>query len=140
MERLPQEIIDEINALEGMRADRIMAKYGHLLGDAEHCHSAAILRQLVIYRLQEKFYGIKLSKQCRDWMERESPGATLGIKDKGVGAGARLVRYWKGEKHEVLVRDDGTYEHSGMVFKSLSAVARAITGTQWNGKLFFGVK
>ena len=42
--------------------------------------------------------------------------------------------------HEVSAVGDGTYEYNGAVYKSLSAVARLITGTRWNGKLFFGVK
>jgi len=47
---------------------------------------------------------------------------------------------WKGKKYEVVVLGDDKFEMSGEVYSSLSAVARAITGTRWNGKLFFGVK
>jgi len=54
-------------------------------------------------------------------------------------AGTRLIREWQGVEHCVTVRDDG-YEYQGRPYKSLSAVARAITGTRWNGWLFFGLK
>ena len=54
-------------------------------------------------------------------------------------AGTRLIREWKGVEHCVTVLDDG-YEYQGRPFKSLSAVARTITGTRWNGLLFFGLK
>jgi hypothetical protein len=54
-------------------------------------------------------------------------------------AGTRLIREWKGVEHCVTVLDDG-YEYQGRPFKSLSAIARAITGTRWNGLLFFGLK
>ena len=52
----------------------------------------------------------------------------------------RHVRFWKGERYETTVRDDGRYEYNGEIYSSLSAVAKAITGTHWNGRLFFGVK
>jgi hypothetical protein len=53
--------------------------------------------------------------------------------------GTRLIREWQGVEHCVTVRDDG-YEYQGRPYKSLSAVARAITGTRWNGWVFFGLK
>jgi hypothetical protein len=54
-------------------------------------------------------------------------------------AGTRLVREWQGIEHSVTVRDDG-YEYQGRPYKSLSAIARLITGTRWNGWVFFGLK
>lgn len=54
--------------------------------------------------------------------------------------GTRYQRVWKGKKYEVIVLGDGTFEYDGTVYQSLSAIAREITGTRWNGKLFFGVK
>ena len=54
-------------------------------------------------------------------------------------SGTRLIREWQGVEHCATVRDDG-YEYQGRPYKSLSAVARAITGTQWNGWTFFGLK
>jgi DUF2924 family protein len=53
--------------------------------------------------------------------------------------GAQLIRDWRGVEHRVVVLADG-FEWQGRRYKSLSAVARAITGTQWNGWAFFGVK
>ena len=48
--------------------------------------------------------------------------------------------YGKLRRYEAVVRDDGRYEYDGEIYSSLSAVAKAITGTHWNGRLFFGVK
>jgi hypothetical protein len=53
--------------------------------------------------------------------------------------GTKLLREWRGMTHEVTVVDSG-YEHQGKRYRSLSAVARAITGTQWSGPLFFGLR
>ena len=52
----------------------------------------------------------------------------------------RIPRMWKGRKYEVVVRGENKFELDGVYYTSLSAVARAITGTRWNGKIFFGVK
>ncbi len=58
--------------------------------------------------------------------------------DKPV-VGTQLIREWQGVEHKVTVRDDG-YEYDGRPYQSLSSVARAITGTRWNGWVFFGLK
>ena len=54
--------------------------------------------------------------------------------------GTRLLRVWKGRQHEVIVDTDGKFIYRGKRFRTLSAIARKITGVQWNGKQFFGVK
>jgi len=56
-----------------------------------------------------------------------------------VGAVTRLVREWKGITHEVTVVEGG-FEYQGRRYRSLSAAARAIAGTRWNGPLFFGLR
>jgi hypothetical protein len=53
--------------------------------------------------------------------------------------GTRLVREWQGRTYEVLVLDGG-FSWQGASYRSLSAVARKITGTPWSGPLFFGLK
>ena len=53
--------------------------------------------------------------------------------------GLRLVREWRGETHTVLVLEDG-FEWNGERRRSLSAIAREITGTRWSGPRFFGLK
>jgi hypothetical protein len=57
----------------------------------------------------------------------------------GPVVGTQLIREWRGVEHKVTVLADG-FEWEGRRYKSLSAVARAITGTRWNGLTFFGVK
>ena len=57
----------------------------------------------------------------------------------GILPGTRFVRIWKGCRYEVLAQEKG-FEYDGRIFRSLSAVAREITGTRWNGRLFFGLK
>jgi hypothetical protein len=54
-------------------------------------------------------------------------------------AGTRIVREWQGQLHEVSVLDSG-FEYQNQRFRSLSEIARQITGTRWSGPLFFGLK
>jgi len=59
--------------------------------------------------------------------------------DRKPVAGTRLLREFQGVEHIVTVTVEG-YEYRGRPYKSLSAIARAITGTRWNGWVFFGLK
>ena len=52
--------------------------------------------------------------------------------------GNRIVREWHGVKHEVIIRNNGV-EYQGVIYRSLTAVAKKITGGHWNGRHFFGV-
>ena len=56
-----------------------------------------------------------------------------------IKPGTRLVRVWKGKRYNVIIRSGG-YEFEGKLFKSLSQIASDITGTRWNGWVFFGLK
>ena len=53
--------------------------------------------------------------------------------------GTRLIRNWKGKRHSVLVKTDG-FEYQDRIYTSLSQIANDITGSRWNGHLFFGLK
>lgn len=57
-----------------------------------------------------------------------------------VKPGSKFIRMWKGEPHEVTVLGGGRYQYREAVYPSLSAIANLVTGTKWNGKLFFGLK
>src|SRR5262249_59794598 len=69
----------------------------------------------------------------------KASGATRIRAGPELQAGARLVREWQGRTYEVLVLDEG-FSWQGRHYRSLSAVARTITGTAWSGPLFFGLK
>ena len=56
-----------------------------------------------------------------------------------IKSGTKLLREYQGEKHEVIATEEG-FRYRGKTYSSLSMIARKITGTRWNGKLFFGVK
>ena len=60
-------------------------------------------------------------------------------RDINFAPGTVLLREWGDREHKVAVTADGLFEYEGGTFKSLTAVARQITGTHWSGPLFFGL-
>jgi DUF2924 family protein len=69
---------------------------------------------------------------------KETGAATVRARPE-LRPGTRLVREWQGRTYDVLVVDDG-FSWQGTRYRSLSAIARKITGTAWSGPLFFGLK
>lgn len=91
----------------------------------------------------------ELLRQTLGWHLQASAQGGLGnaarrrLKNGGaaspLAARSRLVRVWQGETHQVTVLESG-FLYQGKTWRSLSAIARAITGTSWSGPLFFGIK
>lgn len=102
------------------------------------------LESRLAYRIQELAYG-GLKPETLRRLEKlaEQVGgkgsARRKRQDRMPMAGTRLVREWQGVEHTVTVTGDG-FDWQGRPYKSLSAIARAITGTRWNGPLFFGLR
>jgi hypothetical protein len=96
----------------------------------------------VAYRIQELAYGgLKPATRARldALADALDPKAARKRVVNGPVVGTQLIREWRGVEHRVAVLADG-FEWEGRRYRSLSAVARAITGTQWNGWSFFGLK
>jgi len=96
------------------------------------------------YRIQELAFG-GLSKETLERLDAladklESKGSRhrSSLTNRPI-AGTRLIREYQGVEHSVTVRHED-FEYQGRPYKSLSAIARHITGTQWNGLIFFGIK
>lgn len=78
-------------------------------------------------RLKKLVSGYKRNPRCfDDNIQRLKPGT-------------RLVKIWKEKRHSVLVLADG-FEYDGRIYSSLSEIAATITGSRWNGWVFFGIK
>jgi hypothetical protein len=92
------------------------------------------------YRLQEKAIG-GLKPSTRHLLERwgRNGGPLAEPARTRLKAGTVLVREWHGVTHRVTVLDDG-FDFDGERFRSLSEIARKITGVRWSGPLFFGLK
>lgn len=102
--------------------------------------SPELLRLGIGYKLQEQRLG-GISRSTRSLLRQVAERTGLGSAKplpRKLTPGTRLVRDWHGVGHTVIVLEDG-FEYDGKHWKSLTAVAKAITGNQWNGPLFFGL-
>jgi len=109
-------------------------------------YNRRFLESRLAYRIQELAYGgLKPEMVARlEALGEELFGNNGRPKRSRDGehrpiAGTRLIREWNGIDHVVTVRPEH-FEYQGRPYKSLSAAARAITGTRWNGWVFFGIK
>lgn len=91
------------------------------------------LARAIAFRLQAAHHGIK------DTVEPGRGFSRISALTDGLGGPTVLRRLWEGQDHEVIKEGDA-YLYAGKTYASLSAVARAITGTRWNGWAFFGLK
>ena len=111
--------------------------------DASPHLSRDLLLRAVAYRIQEVAFGglrPERQRQLRQIAQRFNQTGEIRQRPRlELKSGTRLVREWRGRTHEVLVLDDG-FSWQGTHYRSLSAVARKITGTRWSGPLFFGLK
>ena len=102
----------------------------------------ALLELGIAWKIQERAYGglrtttrRKLSNLVRT-LDQE--GDLVPERQRVLRPGARLIREWHGTTHTVLVVEGG-FEWQGKTWRSLSAIARAITGVRWSGPRFFGL-
>lgn len=104
------------------------------------------LESRLAYRVQElAFGGLKPETVRRlEALGEQLDGSNITLRriradrDRPI-VGTRILREWQGVEHVVTVTADG-FEWQGRPYRSLSAIARAITGTRWNGWTFFGLK
>ena len=136
-------ILTQVAALPAMPTDKLKAMWRELTGTEPPPYNRTFLVKRLAYRLQELAFG-GLSAQAErrlDDLADELDGKKKP-KPKDMTApiaGTKLIREWQGVQHEVTALAEG-FEWQGRRYQSLSAVARAITGTRWNGPLFFGLR
>jgi hypothetical protein len=111
--------------------------------DAAPRLSRDLLVRAVAYRLQELAFGGLAAEPQRRLRKiaqevKENGEARIGTRP-ALRPGTRLLREWRGRSYEIVVLGDG-YSWQGTHYRSLSAIARTITGTAWSGPLFFGLK
>jgi hypothetical protein len=98
--------------------------------------SPKLLRLALGYELQAKALG-GLSRSTQQKLAQLAAAKT---RTTAAQAGMRLVREWNGTVHVVIIGEDHVVRWNNREWRSLSEVARAITGTRWSGPAFFGLK
>jgi hypothetical protein len=132
-------------ALKGAPAFELKKQWRELFDSAPPPFNRRYLESRLAYRIQELAYG-GLKPETVRRLERLGEELDGGDRKKSrirtdlmPIAGTRLIREWQGVEHVVTVTSGG-FEWQGRPYTSISALARAITGTRWNGWVFFGLK
>ena len=138
-------VLPRLAALKTAATPDLKQQWRELFGAEPPPYNRRFLESRLAYRIQELAYG-GLKPETIERLEalgEQLDGGNITIRrirhDAKPVAGTRLIREYQGVEHSVTVLHDG-YEWEGRPYKSLSAVARAITGTRWNGLVFFGIR
>jgi hypothetical protein len=127
----------ELARIEGLGLDELRALWRTMTRqNPPKALSRDLLARLLAYRIQEQALG-KLGRETRKLLDRLARGGTEPVRHLKVGT--VMVREHQGTLHEVMVVPGG-FSWREKTYASLSTVARAITGTSWNGPRFFGLR
>lgn len=140
-----EDIATEIAQLDGLDLEAIRRRWRMQFGRSAPKHlSKRLLYRLLAYRLQSEHYG-DLKTETIALLETLAKGtaddvpSTRQMASGKLRPGTVLMREHDGVRHHVMVVGEG-FSWNGTTFPSLSQVAKAITGTAWNGPRFFGLR
>lgn len=126
----------ELEALATLSPAQLREAWAGVVGGPVPKVRPSLLRLALAWEIQAKAHG-GLPRATQQLLAQVAGAKT---RTTPAQAGMRLVREWNGTAHIVEVGDDKTIRWNGRAYRSLSEVARAITGTRWSGPAFFGLK
>ena len=142
---MTDQVLARLAALKTTPTPKLKEQWRQLFESEPPAFNRRYLESRLAYRIQELAYGGLKPETVRrlEKLGEELDGGRADVRKRPANdrpiSGTRLIREYQGVEHCVTVRDDD-FEYQGRPYKSLSAIARAITGTQWNGVVFFGLK
>lgn len=130
----------DLERIAVMSGDTLAAAWMETFATAMPEVAPSLLRRALAYERQERKFG-GLPTVVRKQLDAVSADQTAAMPEppRKLKPGTRLVREWNGTRYTVLVTAEG-FEFAGKSWRSLSMIARHITGTQWSGPRFFGLK
>ena len=129
----------EIERVRWLSGDALRRRWQAVFGRPPPEHlTADLLRRMIANRVQEETFGTldRATLKLLDGLARRGGSRPA---ERNLKIGTVLVRDYQGRRHTVTVGPDG-YVWEGNLYSSLSAIARAITGTAWSGPRFFALK
>jgi hypothetical protein len=138
------DVSELLKILPKMGKSALCKRWQELFNSAAPKHLRnEIMVRILAYRIQENAFG-GLNTATRRRLKQiaislENGNNKLHVDQRPIKPGTRLIREWRGKTHTVSVAETG-YEFQGSRYRSLSEIARLITGTRWSGPLFFGLK
>jgi hypothetical protein len=136
------ELSRMLEALPALSPAELRSEWRRLYRSQPPRLSRDLLIRAIAYRMQELRYG-GLSKTIKRKLVTlattpQSDGEIAPEPVQKISRGARLVREWNGRTHTVTVQEEG-FRYAGRSYRSLTAIAREITGAHWSGPRFFGL-
>jgi hypothetical protein len=158
----PLDIDREVSLMQAMSVDRLRAKYAQVFGEPTRSRHKEYLIKRIAWRMQANAYGglseralhramelanladLRLTAPRQSKVTEDAPDRTVMVRTSvrlgtALLPGTMLKRRYKGRDLHVMVLADG-FEFEGQRYKSLTAVAKAVTGKHWNGFHFFGLR
>jgi hypothetical protein len=137
---MSERLAAELAALETMGAGKLRAEWRRVYRASPPRFTADLLARGIAHALQTKALGGLDAKTERALaVLASSSEETVRPAAMVIKQGTRLVRSWGGKTHVVLVTEHG-YAYEDKVHRSLSTIAREITGAHWSGPRFFGLR
>ena len=137
-------VLARLAALKTTPTPKLKEQWRQLFEGEPPAFNRRYLESRLAYRIQELAYGGLKPETVRrlEKLGEELDGGRVEVRKRPANdrpiSGTRLIRDYQGIEHCVTVRDND-FEYQGRPYKSLSAIARAITGTQWNGLTFLAL-
>jgi hypothetical protein len=136
------DVSRRLEALRNLSSDELRKEWRRLYRCQPPRLSRDLLVRAIAYRIQELRYGglsKAIGRKLATLVLAQGAGAELAKESAPrIRAGVRLVREWNGRTHAVTVEEDG-FTYAGHNYRSLTAIAREITGARWSGPRFFGL-
>jgi hypothetical protein len=138
-------VLTQLAALKGASASVLKARWRELFETEPPAYNRRFFESRLAYRIQELAYGglsretlERLRSMAKQYATRDAAERKVRPVHRPI-VGTKLIREYQGIEHCVTVRVDD-FDYLGRPYKSLSSIAREITGTKWNGWVFFGLK
>ncbi|MBC8269206.1 MAG: DUF2924 domain-containing protein [Rhodospirillaceae bacterium] len=127
-----------VETIENLERKELVTLWKELLSEpVPRRASVSFMRHVLAFEVQSRRYG-KLPTGFIDKLKKQAKGGRSNRSKIEPKPGGRLLREWNGITHVVDV-EDGQYVWNGQSYRSLSAIARTITGAHWSGPRFFGL-
>jgi hypothetical protein len=136
-------VASEVRGIAALDLESLRAEWRRRWGEPPSFRSKELLARALAHKLQAEVFGdlsAPVKRRAADLAQRfMADRSFMPPAAATLLPGSSLIREWQGKRHEVAVVADG-FLYQGGKFRSLSKVAHHITGTKWNGPVFFGLK
>lgn len=141
MARPSNRLDADLAALANMSSAQLQERWSAIVSETPPWVPPALLRRLLAQRLQERRHGVLPVMVVRELerMAGRQPSLAPVVQRPALTNGTRLIREWNGQTIAVEVLEGG-FIRDGRMYRSLSEIAREVTGAHWSGPRFFGIR